>query len=484
MSLGLEIYNTTMQAVREEEPEDTFSLLDSLPFTLRKFQYSMLATAIKELEAAPENYLVRMYNYGANSVGKTTLLAIISMFHLMRYGFERPHETYTGTIVSGSHTQLYTTLVKELHYLLNNSAFGNYLGIDNQKLYIKNLEREKYIRFCICNAANVDSFAGVHAQNILTIFDEASAIHDKAFEIAESFHASGRGLFYIAGNTTNPVGLFAKNYLKKDEIAPSTANESTYHYHITRFDVGGPDDPYAQRLAYKEGVDSRVYRERVLAQFCFDHSLRFFSQYDVDEALDRGRKLALYPYTPKSEVFVGLDVATGAADCETVAVVRDASAIIEIVVCKRTRNEIAEWLAKEVLIKYPNLVAVGIDAIGVGNGIDAQVRSLLAPLKKRFKNTPKIIGIISSHKAIVLKGCRNLRAELFVEFRGWLDRQGAILPGQYVQELVDNMGTVEQVDDEEYLRIAPKKGATDYVDAAAYSFVNIHDVYRSYDNFL
>jgi hypothetical protein len=154
------------------------------------------------------------------------------------------------------------------------------------------------------------------------------------------------------------------------------------------------------------------------------------------------------------------------------------------VVCKRTRNEIAEWLAKEVLVKYPNLVAVGIDAIGVGNGIDAQVRALLAPLKKRFKKTPKIIGIISSHKAIILRGCRNLRAELFVEFRGWLDRQGAILPGQYVQELVDNMGTVEQVDDEEYLRIAPKKGATDYVDAAAYSFVNIHDVYRSYDNFL
>lgn len=488
ITLGQEITDL-FRCELTDEPIDSFSLIDSLPFKLYDYQYSMLATIVRDLENAGDTFLLRMYNYGANAVGKTTLLSIITLFHMMRYGYERPNETYGGAITSGSETQMRDTIMKELRYLLQVSAFGNYIAMTNNKIYLKDHEFTKYISFRVCNAGNVDSFAGIHSNNVLVIFDEASAILPKAFEIAESYFADGKkGLFYCAGNTTNPAGFFANNYLKKDDPVPATAKEASYHYQITRFDVGGPDDAYANRVASRYGVESKVYKERVLAQFVFDSSLRFYSVYHINEAVDRGKKLGAYVYKGQDHIKVGLDISTGSAECETVVLVRDNAAVIEMQVCPVERNKIASWLVANILLKYSkkSTITVMIDTIGVGNGIDAQVTAILSQkeYKRTFKAKVKVKGVIVSNKSVALRGCRNLKSELYVESRAWLENDGAFLPSLYLDKLVDNMLEVEQVADSSCIRIAPAKKPADYVSSFILTFALTHDAKSSYDNFL
>lgn len=488
VQLGKEI-DQLFRCEINDAPLDIFSILDTLPHKFYEYQFNLLGTIISELEKPRKGILLNMNNYGANAVGKTYFLSVLACFHLMRYGLERPNETYGGIITSGSETQMRDTIMKELRFVLQNSAFGNYIDMTDRALFLRDYKYTKCLSFRVCNASNVDSFAGIHAQNTLVIFDEASAIIPKAFEIAESYFADDRnGLFYCAGNTTNPVGTFANNYLRKDDPQPLASNQVTYHYQITRFDVGGKDDAYAHRIAAKYGTDSRVYKERVLAQFVFDSSLRFFSVYSIDEAVERGKQLDKFIYQSQEDITVGVDIATGFAECETIASVKDNAAIISLQTCPVSRNQIAIWVVEHVLMPYAkkSSITVMIDTIGVGCGIDAQIRAILSQkkYKKIFKARIRILGVMVSNKSVVLRGCKNHKAECYVEFRAWLENGGALLPGPNLDKLISNMQEVEQVADSEAIRIAPAKKPADHVSSVILMFATTHEAKHNFDNFL
>lgn len=488
LRLGQEI-DDLFKCELTDDPLDVFSMLDTLPHKLYEYQYNLLGTIVEELDKADDGILLRMNNYGANAVGKTYFLSVLACFHLMHYGLERPTETYGGIITSGSETQMRDTIMKELRFVLHNSTFGNYIDMTDRAIFLRGQKNTKFLSFRVCNSSNVDSFAGIHAQNTLVIFDEASAILPKAFEISESYFADGqRGLFYCAGNTTNPVGVFADNYLKKDDPVPVSSKQAIYHYQITRFDVGGKDDPYAHRVAARYGTDSRVYKERVLAQFVFDSSLRFISIYAINEAIERGRQLGRFIYEPREDIRIGVDIATNFAECETIATVRDEVATISMQTCPVSRNQIAMWVIEQVALHYANksTITIFIDIIGVGFGIDAQIRSILAQKKYRkiFKAKVKVIGVMVSNKPTALRGCKNKKAECYVEFRSWLETSGALLPMEDLDKLVDEIKDIEQVADSEAIRIAPAKKPSDRISSLILTFANIHEAKHNFDAFL
>lgn len=151
-----------------------------------------------------------------------------------------------------------------------------------------------------CDPANSEAFAGQHASNSTSfyIFDEASNIPDKLFEVREGGLASGQPVCMDFGNGTRNTGRFFENTVGR------------YKRQYTRFHI---DSRQAYRVNKKKvqddidtyGIDSDWIKVRWLGQFPSSADTQFLSSESVDEAMTR--EIAV---NHKAETLVlGVDVA-------------------------------------------------------------------------------------------------------------------------------------------------------------------------------
>jgi hypothetical protein len=270
---------------------------------------------------------------------------------------------------------------------------------------------------------NTEAFAGLHNKGriILLLFDEASKIADKVWEVAEgALTDENTVIIWIAyGNPTRNTGRFRECFRK--------FRHRWINRQIDSRTVDGTNKAFLQQLVDDNGEDSDIVKVRVRGQFPSQSAMQFISETDVDNA----RKIHLRPQQYKfAPVILGVDPAwTG--DDSLVIMLRQGLYSKCLAEIPRNDNdiEVANLIAR--LEVEHQADAVFIDA-GYGTGIFSAGQVMGRAWRL----------IWFSGKAIN-PGYFNKRAEMWGTMKQWLKAGGAIDPND--QQLYDDLTAPETV---------------------------------------
>jgi hypothetical protein len=263
---------------------------------------------------------------------------------------------------------------------------------------------------------NTEAFAGLHnkGRRVILIFDEASAIADKIWEVSEgALTDEDTEIIWLAfGNPTRNTGRFRECF--------GRFRHRWDCGHIDSRQVEGTNKQQLDQWVQDYGEDSDFVRVRVRGEFPHAGSMQFIASDLVEAAA--ARALAELPRVVGEPLIMGVDVARFGDDASVIRFRqgRDARSIPPIKLRGVDTMALAARIADE---SYRFKVsAIFIDGGGVGGGVVDRCRQLgLKVIDVRFgaKSDRAPIG---RDRAI---GFANKRAEMWGHLKEWLP-DGAI----------------------------------------------------------
>lgn len=271
-----------------------------------------------------------------------------------------------------------------------------------------------------------DQFAGFHSDNLLVVIDEASGIDTAIYEAIDGLKPKKT---LLLGNPLRNTGRFAELFksgnLKKIHISAfDTPNlvasgYDTFEKFRTDYEEHGSDYFVHKNIvlinglttlndvvkfAERYGVDSDVFKVRVLGEFPSIDSDTFIDLGMVLSAMDREVEVL------KFEKKLGVDVARYGGDRSAFIVRHDNKVIRKEVMTGQNLMNIAGMvmnIAKEEDIRAENIF---IDVIGYGAGVVDRLR----------EQGWLVQGVNVASSPINKEQFANTRAELFFKLRDWL----------------------------------------------------------------
>jgi hypothetical protein len=142
-----------------------------------------------------------------HGLGKSTIQAWIVVWIMST----RPR--CRGTVTANTAVQLDTKTWAAIQYWAKLSLTAHWFEINTQRFYRKG-QRESW--FCSpqsCREENSEAFAGQHAADSTSfyIFDEASAVPNVIYEVAEGGLTDGEPMIFLFGNPTRSTGEFHRS---------------------------------------------------------------------------------------------------------------------------------------------------------------------------------------------------------------------------------------------------------------------------------
>lgn len=128
---------------------------------------------------------------------------------------------------------------------------------------------------------NTEAFAGLHneGKTIFAIFDEASGVHQKIWEVVEGMLTDGEAFFFAYGNPTRPEGEFADCFDKHSALYRTR--------HIDSRQVSHTNKTALQDTIRKYGIDSDEVKVRIRGLFPSQSFNGFISVDGVRDAQQR-----------------------------------------------------------------------------------------------------------------------------------------------------------------------------------------------------
>lgn len=217
---------------------------------------------------------------------------------------------------------------------------------------------------------NTEAFAGLHNvdKRIILIFDEASGIADKVWEVAEgAMTDENTEIIWIAfGNPTLNTGRFSECFTRYAH--------RWLHRQIDSRTVEGTNKKEIEKWLEDYGEDSDFFRIRVRGEFPRASELQLIPQDWVAEA----RKRPVYS-TMHDGLVMSIDIARGGADNNVIRFRRgmDARSIKKLKIPGSETRDTTKFAMKVcTLIDEHNPDAVFVDSTGVGGPVADQIRKL------------------------------------------------------------------------------------------------------------
>lgn len=323
-----------------------------------------------------------------HGIGKSTLVAWLIMF----IRDTRPYSK--GTVTANTAEQLRTKTWAEVgkwhrrsiteHWFTYNSGRGS-----------MSLRYKKYPEEWFCTAQtsreeNSEAFAGQHAANSTSyyIFDEASAIPDKIYEVREGGTTDGEPMVFDFGNPTRNSGHFFEECEGKLKHRYKVLKIDSRTVYITN---KGRINEWIEDY----GIDSDFVKVRVRGEFPAQGSLQFMPTSWVKRA--GLRELVLDRY---AAVTIGVDVARFGPDNSVIypVVGKDARSFAPVVGDGIYNGLDNVAVAQKVIEKIEffrglgmHVAAVFVDVGGTGSGVvdvlnDSGYEDVTVPVN--FGNTP------------------------------------------------------------------------------------------------
>lgn len=195
---------------------------------------------------------IRMDVVSGHGVGKTVLCAWVT--HWIMSTRPRARGTITANTYSQLSTKTWAAVQSWARLLINQHWFR----VTGDSMYFEGQKESWAVSAQSCKEENSEAFAGQHAADSTSfyIFDEASAIPEKIWEVAEGGLTDGEPMIFACGNPTRNTGKFQRI---------SFGNERA---RWTRFSVDSRTSKFTNKEQIAEwerdyGADSDFFRIRV-----------------------------------------------------------------------------------------------------------------------------------------------------------------------------------------------------------------------------
>lgn len=219
----------------------------------------------------------------------------------------RPHSK--GVVTANTSEQLKTKTWGELGKWLKRCICGHWFtynnGKGNMNLYHPEFPESWRVDGQTCREENSESFAGLHAANSSPwyLFDEASAVPDKIWEVAEGGLTDGEPFWFVFGNPTRNTGRFRECFRKYKHRWNTRQVDSRQARMTNKKLIKQWEDDY--------GANSDFFKVRVRGLFPSASELQFVPQHLVDDAMGRTILEGQIKHAP---VILGVDPAWSGTD--------------------------------------------------------------------------------------------------------------------------------------------------------------------------
>jgi len=333
-----------------------------------------------------------------HGIGKSCQTAWIILWAMST----RPH--LNGVITANTTVQLKTKTWRELA-LWHKRALNQHWFKWTATQFFHRQHPETWF----CTAApntehNSEAFAGLHGQHAMILYDEASGIPDKIWEVTEGAMTEARAMWFVFGNPTRNTGRF------RDCFASDSHRWVTHQ--IDSRECKRTNKEELEEWVRSYGLDSDFCRVRIRGEFPRAGNMQFIDSDSVDNCMVWEAPFESYYMMP---IVLGVDVARYGED-KSVIVVRQGRKVLEM---KPFRELDTMQLTAEVIFKikeyHPAITFV--DGVGVGAGVVDRLRQL----------GHSIVEVNAGTRPYEEDTYYNKRAEMWDRMRKWI-RAGADLP--------------------------------------------------------
>lgn len=290
--------------------------------------------------------------------------------------------------------------------------------ITTDHIRVKSMPTEAFISARTSSSDKPEALAGIHAERVLLVVDEASGVPEAVFKAAAGSMSTTNATTVLIGNPTRNSGYFFDTH--------HVLRDWWKTIHVSCIGNNNVDPDFIESIRRQYGEDSNEYRIRVLGEFPLDDGASYIPRHAVEEAM--ARHMEVDKATP--EVW-GLDVARTGND--RVALARRRGPVV---------YEVQAWGGKDLMgtvgvvknlwdITPEELrpIAIYVDAIGLGAGVADRLIEL---------GLPGVAVNVSESSGMLGQGMR-LRDELWFRGKMAMLEHGLVLP--YDEELASELST-------------------------------------------
>ena len=407
-----------------------------------KWQKELLNLVRDEIRAGNPQAIQVAVTSG-HGVGKSALTSWIILWYIST----RPNPQILVT--ANTMQQLSTKTWRELAKWHQVSINKDWFEWTATKFYLKEQPETWFAAALPWSEHRSEAFAGMHEENVLVIFDEASGISDKIWEVIEGAMTTTGSMWFAFGNPTQNIGRFRECFrkfshrwkqFKVDSRTASMANQ-------------------AQIEQWKEdyGEGSDFFLVRVKGEFPSRSNSQYIPSHLVEAAIaNQAPDQKDFPY------IIGVDVARTDGDNSVICVRQGRRVLLLVKYTGLNGVQLTHKIA-DIAATYKGCT-IFIDEIGVGSSVVDHCRLL----------NVKFIGV-NSARAAENPMLKNLREEMWHNLREWL-QNGADIPNDpdLVKDLIGLQYDYERSTDKLVLEskkdMRSRQGSPDCGDALALTF--------------
>lgn len=382
----------------------------------RQWQCDVLGTIGAHLQnEATRCRPLRIAVASGHGIGKSALISMV-----LDWGMSTCAET-RAVVTANTDAQLRTKTWPEVSKWAKLAINADWWQIPATAMYERDHEKSWRADASPWSENNTEAFAGLHneGRRIILIFDEASRIADKVWEVAEGAltDADTEIIWLAFGNPTQNTGRFRECFGKFRHLWKT--------HQIDSRTVEGTNREYLDELVATHGEDSDTAKVRVLGQF----PSRSVSQFIASAAVQQAQERTLPFKDTGAPLILGVDIARfGDDQCVIRGRQGRDGRVIPPVKWRGMDTVFSARKIAETMTKY-SAEAVFIDGGGVGGGVVDILKN------QGFR----VIEVNFGAAARNPKKYANKRAEMWDDTRTWLDT-GSVDPDQ---ELFDDLVGVE-----------------------------------------
>lgn len=382
---------------------------------------------LREIATALKNPVTRyqpiqIARASGHGIGKSAFIGMIA-----NWGMSTHHDTRV-VITANTDTQLRTKTAPEVSKWFRLALTSHWFKKPAMSIYSIDVEHEKNWRldFTPWSENNTEAFAGLHneGKRIILIFDEASAIADKVWEVAEGALTDEYTeiIWIVFGNPTRNTGRFRECFRK--------FRHRWLTKHIDSRDVEGTNKAKLQEMVDDYGEDSDIVKVRIRGMFPSASLKQFIPTHLVDAAKGKHLKINQYEFAP---VIITCDPAWEGDD-ELVIAMRQGLYFKILEVIPKNDNDV---LVANKIAAYEDKYQA--DAVNIDGGYGTGIISAGKTMGRNW-----FIVWFSGESPD--PGYLNLRAYMWGKAKEWLAEGGAIPDDDVLYEDLIGPETVARLD--------------------------------------
>jgi len=274
------------------------------------------------------------------------------------------------------------------------------LEMKSDRIELGSSPTEAFISARTSRSESPESLAGVHADHVLLVVDEASGVPESVFEAAYGSMSGKDATTILLGNPTRSSGYFYETHTR--------LRDSWWTKQVSCLDSPLVSPDFIQEMELKYGADSNAMKVRVYGEFPTAEDDTLISLHSVEQASKR--KVEQPEGTP---VVWGLDVARYGDDA-SVLCIRQGRHLMELHSWKKlSLMELAGRVLDLLHSSDEPPEEILVDSIGLGAGVLDRLRELDIPAR----------GVNVSESPAMADRYANLRAELWDLTKQWFNEE-------------------------------------------------------------